>query len=292
MTEELLTGKNVIIQGITGAHGAFHAAAMKAAGTNVIAGTSPNKAGEQVDGIPVYTTIKDIQQHSPVDISVIFVPAKFAKGAIIEAINAAVPLIICITEGVPIHDMLQIKQQLEKGSSRLIGPNCPGILLPGGNKLGIIPAHLARPGSAGIVSRSGTLTYEAMDGLSRHGVGQKYIIGIGGDRIAGTSFIDCLALFEADPDVDRIVLIGEIGGVSELEAADYIENHVSKPVYAYITGHHAPEGVQLGHAGAILGSHDESAHAKTAYLAAKGIHTATSITALISLLASKSSRTV
>ena len=288
MTEELLAGKNVIVQGITGAHGAFHASAMKAAGTHVVAGTSPNKSGELVDGIPVYKTVADIQADMTVDISVIFVPARFAKGAILEAITAKVPLIVCITEGIPIHDMLQISQQLEKGSSRLIGPNCPGILLPGGNKLGIIPAHLAAPGRAAIVSRSGTLTYEAMDGLTRHGIGQKYIIGIGGDRIAGTSFIDCLELFENDPDVDRIVLIGEIGGTSEIEAADYIATHVTKPVYAYITGHHAPEGVQLGHAGAILKTADESAKAKTAYLHQKGVTTASNISKLVELVANDS----
>ena len=284
MTEEILTGKNVIIQGITGAHGAFHAAAMKAAGTHIVGGTSPNKAGELVDGIPVYASIADIQKNATVDISVIFVPAKFTKGAILEAIKAKVPLIVCITEGVPLHDMLHISHQLAKSKSRLIGPNCPGVLLPGGNKLGIIPAHLASRGTTGIVSRSGTLTYEAMDSLTRHSIGQKYIIGIGGDRIAGTSFIDCLELFENDPEIDRIVMIGEIGGTSELEAADYIEEHVTKPVYAYITGHHAPGGVQLGHAGAILGSADESAHAKTTYLAQKGIVTATSLPALINQL--------
>lgn len=284
MTEELLTGKNVIVQGITGAHGAFHASAMKAAGTTVVAGTSPSKVGELIDRIPVYASIKQIQAKFTVDISVIFVPARFAKGAIIEAIQAEIPLIVCITEGIPIHDMLQISQHLKKGSSRLIGPNCPGLLLPGGNKLGIIPAHLSTPGTTAVVSRSGTLTYEAMDGLTRRGIGQKYIIGIGGDRIAGTSFIDCLELFQNDPEVDRIVMIGEIGGTSEIEAADYIAEHVTKPVYAYITGHHAPEGVQLGHAGAILASADESARAKTEYLTKKGVVTATNITSLIKLV--------
>lgn len=281
MTEELLTGGNVIIQGITGAHGAFHAAAMKAAGTNVVAGTSPSKIGEQVSGIPVYASIQSIQKDHIVDVSVIFVPAKFAKGAIIEAIHANIPLIVCITEGLPVHDMLHISRELEKGSSRLIGPNCPGILLPGNNKLGIIPAHLSTPGTAAVVSRSGTLTYEAMDGLTRRGIGQKYIIGIGGDRIAGTSFIDCLVLFENDPDIDRIIMIGEIGGTSEIEAADYIAQHITKPVYAYITGHHAPEGVQLGHAGAILSNADESAAAKTTYLQNKGIIVSNTVTDLI-----------
>lgn len=284
MTEDLLKGKNVIVQGITGAHGAFHASAMKAAGTNIVGGTSQSKVGKLVDGIPVYATIEDIKQKVSVDISVIFVPARFAKGAILEAIAADVPLIVCVTEGIPIHDMLLVSRALEKGTSKLIGPNCPGLLLPGVNKLGIIPAHLATPGKAAIVSRSGTLTYEAMDGLTRRGIGQKYIIGIGGDRIAGTSFTDCLELFQHDPDVEHIIMIGEIGGTSEIDATDYIEQSVTKPVYAYITGHHAPPGVQLGHAGAILGSADESASAKTDYLTRKGIITATNISSLIKLI--------
>lgn len=284
MKSSLLTAQNVIIQGITGAHGAFHAQAMKNSGTNIVAGTSPNKAGQFIDTIPVYNSIKDIQKDFAVDISVIFVPPAFAKSAIIEAISAKIPLIVCITEGIPIHDMLQIKQHLEKGSSTLIGPNCPGVLIPDNNKLGIIPAHLSLPGSVGLVSRSGTLTYEAMDGLTRRGIGQRYIVGIGGDRIPGTSFIDTLALFESDPTVEQIVMIGEIGGTSEIEAADYIHHHVTKPVYAYVTGHHAPEGIQLGHAGAILGSADESAVAKTAYLKAKGIVTASTISELVKLI--------
>lgn len=285
MTEDLLSAKNVIVQGITGAHGAFHASAMKANGTHVIAGTSPSKVGELIDGIPVYGSIADIQADHTVDISVVLVPARFAKGALIEAIAARIPLIVCITEGIPLHDMLVVMKALkEKGSSQLIGPNCPGLLLPGRNKLGIIPAHLSLTGSVGVVSRSGTLTYEAMDGLTRRGIGQKYIIGIGGDRIAGTSFIDCLELFQNDPDVDKIVMIGEIGGTGELDAAKYIAHHVTKPVYAYVTGHHAPAGVQLGHAGAILGSADESAAAKTEYLAKNGVFTATSITQLIRMI--------
>lgn len=281
MTEELLTGKNVIVQGITGSHGSFHTRAMVAAGTHIVAGTSPGKAGHDVDGIPVYNSIGDIQADMRVDTSVIFVPAAHAKGAILEAIAAKVPLIVCITEGIPIHDMLQIKQRLGESGSRLIGPNCPGILMPGVNKLGIIPANLALPGSTAIVSRSGTLTYEAMAGLTERGIGQKYVIGIGGDPISGTSFVDCLELFQNDPGVDRIVLIGEIGGTAEYDAADYIAEHVTKPVYSYITGHHAPEGVQLGHAGAILGTLHESAAAKTAYLNSRGVHTATNLLALI-----------
>lgn len=284
MNESLLTGKNVIVQGITGSHGSFHTRAMVAAGTNIVAGTSPGKGGQEIDGIPVYNSVTDIQTDMAVDISVIFVPAAFAKAAVLEAITANVPLIVCITEGIPVHDMLQIKQQLGESKSKLIGPNCPGIILPGKNKLGIIPASLSLPGTVGIVSRSGTLTYEAMASLTQREIGQKYVIGIGGDPVKGTDFVDCLELFQNDPEVDRIVMIGEIGGTSEYAAADYIAEHVTKPVYSYITGHHAPAGVQLGHAGAILGGESESAAAKTAYLAEKGVTTATSITSLIKLL--------
>ncbi len=281
MNEQLLAGKNVIVQGITGAHGSFHAKAMRDTGTHIIAGTSPGKAGQFVDEIPVYDSIAAIQADTPVDASVIFVPAAYAKGAILEAVAAKIPLIVCITEGIPIHDMLQIKQQIEKSSSRLIGPNCPGILMPGVVKLGIIPAAMGLRGTAAIVSRSGTLTYEAMAALSARGIGQKYVIGIGGDPISGTGFTDCLELFQNDPEVDRIIMIGEIGGTTEYDAADYIAAHVTKPVYAYITGHHAPAGIQLGHAGAILNKANESAPAKTAYLQDNGATTATNLLALI-----------
>jgi len=281
MRKELFTAKNVIVQGITGSHGAFHTATMRASGTHIVAGTSPNKAGQTIDGVPVYATIEAIQQDHRVDTSVIFVPAPFAKAAMIEAIDAHVPLVICITEGVPVHDMLEVKKRATIANVTIIGPNCPGVLLPGINKLGIIPASMGTPGTIGIVSRSGTLTYEATTGLTARGLGQKYIIGIGGDRIQGTDFIDCLRLFEEDNDVTSIVLIGEIGGTAELRAAEYIAAHVSKPVYAYIAGHSAPMGVQLGHAGAILGSEDESASVKTAVLARSGAQTFTSIVKLV-----------
>ena len=284
MDNKLLAGKNVIVQGITGSQGSFHTRAMVAAGTNIIAGTSPNKAGQEFEGIPVYGTIADIQNDIHIDATVIFVPAAFAKNAVMEAISADIPLIVCITEGVPIHDMLYIKQQIGKSSSRMIGPNSPGILLPGGNKLGIIPASMGLPGTVGIVSRSGTLTYEAMAGLTERGIGQKYVIGIGGDPIRGTGFIDCLELFNNDPEVDQIVMIGEIGGTDEQQAARYVKENVAKPVYGYIAGHAAPAGVQLGHAGAILGSADESAGAKTTLMQDCGIITATSIVELISLV--------
>ncbi|HEY8992730.1 MAG TPA: succinate--CoA ligase subunit alpha [Candidatus Microsaccharimonas sp.] len=277
----IFEGKNVIVQGITGAHGSFQTKAMLAAGTNIIAGTTPGKAGQQVEGITVYDTIKDIQKTHQIDITVIFVPAPYAKDAILEAIAASVPLIICITEGIPVHDMLAVNKTIKNSASTLLGPNSPGALLPGINKLGIIPASMSLKGNAGIVSRSGTLTYETMAGLTSNGIGQKYIIGIGGDVIHGMGYKDCLQLFESDPEVDQIILIGEIGGQDEIDAAHYIKQYVTKPVFAYIAGHHAPAGVQLGHAGAILGSANESADNKTKILAEFGAITANSITELL-----------
>jgi len=277
----LFEGKNVIVQGITGAHGSFQTKAMIEAGTNVVAGTTPGKAGQEVEGVKVYDIIKDIQKEYTIDTSVIFVPAKLAKGAIIEAIEAEIPLIVCVTEGIPVHDMLVVNQKLQGSKSTLLGPNSPGALLPGINKLGIIPASMSLPGNAAIVSRSGTLTYETMAGLTEKGIGQKYVIGIGGDVIYGIGYVECLQLFQDDPDVNQIILIGEIGGQDEIIAADFIQQSVTKPVFAYIAGHHAPVGVQLGHAGAILGSAAESASAKTAKLAEAGATTATSITELL-----------
>lgn len=284
MNIALLTSKNVIIQGITGRHGAFHATAMHAAGTNVVAGTSPSKAGQKVDGVPVYGTVSDITKDFSVDISVIFVPAPHAKAAMLEAIEAQVPLVVCITEGVPVHDMLKVRARAVEHNVTIIGPNCPGVLIPGGNKLGIIPALIGMPGHVGVVSRSGTLTYEITAGLTAKGVGQSVIIGIGGDPIHGAGFVDCLQMFEADPDTHSIVLIGEVGGTEELQAADFIKNSVTKPVYAYIAGQTAPPGVQLGHAGAILGSEDESAKAKAAQLATAKVQVAASINELISII--------
>lgn len=282
MTPQLFTGKNVIIQGITGKNGRFHAQNMLNYKTHIVAGNSPNQAVSEVHGVPVFRTISDIKKRFAIDISVIFVPAPYAKAAILEAIQAQIPLIICITEGVPVHDMLEIKQKLRRSHSVLIGPNCPGVLLPDGQLLGIIPASLAAPGDTAIVSRSGTLTYEAMSLLTQAGFGQRYIIGIGGDMISGSSFVDCLQLFQNDPSVKRIVMIGEIGGISEITAADYIKQSISKPVYAYIAGHSAPNGVQMGHAGAILGTNAlESATAKTAYLQQAGAITANSISELV-----------
>lgn len=270
--------KSVIIQGITGSHGSFHARAMREYGTNVVAGTSPNKAGESVDGIPVYRTVRDIQAEHEVDATVIFVPASAARGAIFEAIDAHIPLIVCITEGIPVHDMLAVRQKLSMSNCVLVGPNSPGIAMPGQSKLGIIPSHILSPGRIGVVSRSGTLTYEAVSDLTRAGLGQASVLGIGGDSIKGLDFVDCLAQFEADERVDAIVLIGEIGGQSENKAAEYIKTSVSKPVVAYIAGHAAPAGVQLGHAGAILGTDSESAAYKSQQLQGAGITVVDSVT--------------
>lgn len=282
MHSSLFTASNVIVQGITGSQGQFHTRNMVAYGTKVVAGTSPNKAGSKMDDVPVYASIKDIQRDMPVDISVIFVPAAFAKAAIFEAIEAKVPLIVCITEHIPVHDMLAIHARLVGSNSTLVGPNCPGVLVPGGNLLGIIPARLATPGDTAIVSRSGTLTYEAMDMLTRHGFGQRYVLGIGGDMIRGTGFTECLEMLEQDPTVARIIMIGEIGGTDEIAAGDYIKSHVTKPVYAYVAGHTAPVGVQMGHAGAILGDNaNETAIAKTKHLKACGAIVADSLTDLI-----------
>jgi succinyl-CoA synthetase alpha subunit len=281
----LFTGRNVIVQGITGTHGSFQTKAMLAAGTNIIAGTSPGKAGQEVEGVPVYDSIEAIQKDHIIHTTIIFVPAPHAKGAIIEAIDAEISLIICITESIPIHDMLQIKKRLKDSKSTLLGPNSPGALLPGVNKLGIIPAVMGTPGAAAIVSRSGTLTYETMAGLTEKGIGQKYVIGVGGDPIHGMGYIESLELFQQDPGVKQIILIGEIGGSEEIEAAAYIQDHITKPVFAYIAGWHAPGGVQLGHAGAILGSEQESAQAKTDRLSQAGATTALSISELITYVA-------
>lgn len=282
MRSSLFTATNVIVQGITGSQGQFHTRNMVAYGTHVVAGTSPTKAGSKMDGVPVYATIKDIQRDMPVDISVIFVPAAFAKGAIFEAIAAEVPLIVCITEHIPVHDMIAVRAKLKGSRSVMIGPNCPGVLVPGANLLGIIPARLAASGDTAVVSRSGTLTYEAMDLLTRAGHGQRYVIGIGGDMVRGTGFVECLEMFEQDPAVKRIVMIGEIGGIDEIVAGEYARTHVTKPIYAYVAGHRAPVGVQMGHAGAILGDDkDEKASTKTARLRECGVIVATSLPDLI-----------
>ncbi|NPV68546.1 MAG: succinate--CoA ligase subunit alpha [Anaerolineae bacterium] len=242
----------LLVQGITGQQGLFHTRQMIAYGTNVVGGVTPGKGGQWVEGKPVFDTVRTAREATGANTSVIYVPAPAAADAILEAIDAGIELIVAITEGIPIQDMMMVRRVLEQSSSRLVGPNCPGLLTPGQSKVGIMPGHIAMPGSVGVVSRSGTLTYEAIYALTRRGIGQSTCVGIGGDPINGTNFIDVLQMFEEDPDTDKVVLIGEIGGTDEQKAAAYIAQHMTKPVVAFIAGRKAPEGRTMGHAGAIV----------------------------------------
>jgi succinyl-CoA synthetase alpha subunit len=270
-----------MIQGITGTHGAFHTRAMCDAGTNIVCGVTPGKAGQQVHGIPVFNSVAEARENHDVSISVVFVPAPYAKDALIEAIKAGIKLIVCITEGIPIHDMLAVLWAAREQEVQIIGPNCPGILVPDVIKLGIIPAAVGTPGNVALVSRSGTLTYEAAASLTAAGIGQRIIVGIGGDPLIGTSFVDCLKSFKQDPNVEKMVLIGEIGGQDEQLAAEYIKSNITEPVFAYIVGHSAPHQTKLGHAGAIMVGTDESAAAKTKALYNAGAVTADSLPELV-----------
>ncbi|MFP4010773.1 MAG: succinate--CoA ligase subunit alpha [Spirochaetaceae bacterium] len=243
---------NVIVQGITGRDGSFHARTMLGDGTRVIAGVTPGKGGREAEGVPVYDSVAEAVSHHRVDASVIFVPAKFAGAAIREATDAGVPLIIAITEGIPELEMLETYHYVRSSGSRLIGPNCPGLISPGKTKIGIMPWRIHKQGKVGVISRSGTLTYEVVYNLTTAGMGQSTCVGIGGDPIVGSSFIDMLELFEADSDTDGVVVIGEIGGEDEEAAAEYIRSHMSKPVVAFISGRTAPPGKRMGHAGAII----------------------------------------
>lgn len=272
----------VLVQGITGRHGAFHARGMLDAGTNIVAGVTPGKAGEAVHDVPVYNSVGDARAaHPALDTSVVFVPAAFAKSAVIEAIDAGIQQVVVITEGIPVHDALVMHQYAETHGATLVGPNCPGLIVPDSHKLGIIVAHITSSGNTAIVSRSGTLTYELADALTKAGIGQSIILGIGGDPVPGMNFIDALKLFEANPQTEQIIMVGEIGGTSEQLAADYIAEHVTKPVYGLVVGHSAPAGQTFGHAGAIVGTDSESAGAKTAYLREKAISTADTLDELI-----------
>lgn len=290
MLDLLLSNPAVMVQGITGTHGAFHTRAMLDAGTNIVCGVTPGKGGQEVHDVPVYDTVAGALQKYDVKVSVVFVPAPHAKSALLEAINAGIKLIICITEGIPVHDMLIVFNTARKKGAQIIGPNCPGALVPGVTKLGIIPGAVGSAGDIALVSRSGTLTYEAASSLKRAGLGQRVIIGIGGDPAIGTSFVDCLREFENDPGTKTIVLIGEIGGADEQRAAEFIQSHVTKPVYAYIVGHSAPPETKLGHAGAIMGGADESAAAKTTALQNAGAIVATSLPDLISKISTASAQ--
>jgi succinyl-CoA synthetase alpha subunit len=265
------TDTKVVVQGITGGQGSFHALRNKAYGTQVVAGVTPGKAGESVDGIPVFDTVRDAVAETGANTSLIFVPARFAADAVFEAADAGIPLIVCITEGIPVMDMARVYNYLRGKGHTLVGPNCPGLISPGKANVGIIPWEICSEGSVGLVSRSGTLTYQVVNELTRKGIGQSTCIGIGGDPIIGTGFVDALRAFEDDPETTAIALIGEIGGSDEETAAEYIRDHVTKPVVAYVAGRTAPPGKRMGHAGAIITGSSGTAQAKTEAFNAVGV---------------------
>ncbi len=275
----ILVDKNtrLLVQGITGNEGTFHTRAMLAYGTNVVAGVTPGRGGQMaVDGkVPVFNTVREAVKATGANVSWIAVPAELnATDPILEAVDAGIPLIISLAEGIPANDMVATYEVVRRSGARLIGPNCPGLLTPGQAKVGIIPGHIATPGPVGVVSKSGTLTYEAVDALTRLGLGQSTIVGIGGDPIIGTSFIDVLELFQADDETKAIVLIGEIGGTAEQEAAAFIKANVTKPVVSFIAGQTAPPGKRMGHAGAIISGGEGTAQEKIAALEAVGVRVA------------------
>jgi succinyl-CoA synthetase alpha subunit len=263
----------IVVQGFTGKEGSFHGQQMIEYGTNVVAGVTPGKGGSTHLDRPVYNTVQEAVEKEGANVSIIFVPPAFAADAVMEAADAGVDLIVCITEGIPLQDMVKVKAYINDTDVRLIGPNCPGIITPGGAKVGIMPGFIHTPGRIGIVSKSGTLTYEAVDQVTKAGMGQSTCIGIGGDPVLGTPMIEAIQLLMADPETDGIVMIGEIGGQMEIETARWIKEHGTKPVVGFIAGKTAPKGRKMGHAGAIIGGKDDTAEAKYAIMRECGIHT-------------------
>ena len=261
----------VVVQAITGNEGSFHTRQMLDYGTRIVAGVTPGKAGHRVEGVPVFNTVSDAVDATGADASIVFVPAAFSADAVIEAADAGLSLVVCISEGIPVLDMVKVKHFLGSRSTRLIGPNCPGVISPGKCKIGIMPAEIHRSGNVGVISRSGTLTYEAVAQLTALDLGQTTCVGIGGDPVTGTSFIDCLDAFAKDPDTECVVMIGEIGGGAEEQAADYVKHTFPKPVVGFIAGQTAPPGRRMGHAGAIISGGKGTAEEKVAALCAAGI---------------------
>ncbi len=274
MTVLVDSGTKVVVQGITGHQGTVHTVNMKAFGTAVVAGVTPGKGGSQVEGVPVFDSVDDAVRRTGANASCIFVPAPFAKDALLEAVDAGIRLAVVVTEHIPFHDMLVMYHYARSRGARIIGPNCPGIGAPGKSKVGIIPNVVFRPGRVGVISRSGTLTYEIVNGIKERGLGQSTCLGLGGDPVVGTSFVDALPLFEADPETDLVVLVGEIGGTAEEDAAEYIQRHVSKPVVAYVAGRSAPPGKRMGHAGAIIARGKGTAESKLTALRNAGAQVA------------------
>ncbi len=261
----------VIVQGITGRDGAFHAKKMLEYGTKIVAGVTPGKGGAEEHGVAVFNSVAEAKDRTQANTAVIYVPAPFAKDAILEDIDAGIELIVCITEGIPVLDMVEVKKAMDGKNIRLVGPNCPGVISPGKSKVGIMPGHIHQPGPVGVVSRSGTLTYEVVYNLTLRGIGQSTCIGLGGDPVIGTRFVEVLEMFEGDDQTKGIVMIGEIGGEDEQVAAEYIKEHVTKPVVGFIAGRTAPAGKRMGHAGAIISSGDSTAEAKRKILKSAGV---------------------
>jgi succinyl-CoA synthetase alpha subunit len=277
----------LVVQGITGREGSFHATRNKGYGTQVVAGVTPGKGGEDVEGIPVFDTVQEAVSETGANTAMVFVPARFAADAMFEAVDAGIDTVICITEGIPAHDMLRVYNHVRPLGITLIGPNCPGALSPGKANVGIIPAEIFSEGSVGLVSRSGTLTYQIGHELTQLGVGQSTIVGIGGDPVVGSSFIDVLGRFQDDPETEIVVMVGEIGGAEEEKAAAFIEAEVTKPVVAYIAGFTAPPGKTMGHAGAIISGSAGTAQAKKEALEAHGVQVGTNPTEVAQLVAER-----